>query len=186
MRGRRAAGSGTLRPAAAAADAWAMFRWSVRSCFRFPYGRRKVLSAIPRPLTLPAIRTGSSGRINMRDYSSRACGPSLSRFGTASLSVGNCLFRRAGPTSKRTASHSTGAICHSSISRGVAPFSNSEGFVSAMLRYVPALSGSCMYRTLRAARWAVLVLPHHFAPSISTAPAALSSRCSTLSDMRCR
>ena len=126
------------------------------------------------------------GRINMRDIRPVPVWAVAPSVGTAEPVSRNWPISSRRSTSKSTASHSTGAICHSSISRGVAPFSNSEGFVSAMLRYVPALSGSCMYRTLRAARWAVLVLPHHFAPSISTAPAALSSRCSTLSDMRCR
>jgi hypothetical protein len=73
-------------------------------------------------------------------------------------------------TSKRTASHSTGAISHSSISRGVSPCSRSEGFVSARAKFEARTSRSCRYNTLFAACSPVRDLPHHFAPSMSTAP----------------
>lgn len=90
--------------------------------------------------------------------------------GTAEPVRINCPVSALLSTSNLTASHKTGAICHSSINRGVSPFKSKEGLVSAMAKYDLVWSGSCRYTTLRDTLHAVLVLPHHFAPSISTAP----------------
>ena len=57
----------------------------------------------------------------------------------------------------------------------------SDGFVSAMAIYDADLSGSCIYNTLLDARSAVLVFPHHLAPSINTAPDECNNCCNKLS-----
>lgn len=62
--------------------------------------------------------------------------------GTADPVRMNCPVLFLLSTSKRTASHKTGAICHSSISLGVFPFNKSDGFVSAAARYDDVLSES--------------------------------------------
>ena len=79
-------------------------------------------------------------------------------------------------TSKRMASHSFGASCHSSINRGTAPFNRRLGFSSDMVIFCSFLSGSSIYKTLAENCSAVVVLPHHLGPSIKTAPFPSSFR----------
>ena len=79
-------------------------------------------------------------------------------------------------TIARTESHSTGASCHSSIRRGVSPARRSEGFTLMVAWYLSRMSGSCRLIVLFACCSAVVVLPHHFGPSISTAPEEASSK----------
>jgi len=64
----------------------------------------------------------------------------------------NCPFSPRPSTAIRTASHNTGASCHSSISLG---------FVLAVARYPARLSGTCIRITLFACCKAVVVFPHH-------------------------
>lgn len=73
-------------------------------------------------------------------------------------------------TSNRIASQSFGASCHSSISLGVAPFNSRLGFSSDIAMFCSFFSGSSIYKILAASCSAVVVFPHHFGPSISTAP----------------
>jgi hypothetical protein len=87
----------------------------------------------------------------------------------------NCPAAWRLSTAKRTAFQSTGAVCHSSSKRGVSPSSKSDGFVFAFNIFSSKVSGSCIYRTLFAICSAVLVFPHHFGPSIETAPIASSA-----------
>lgn len=81
----------------------------------------------------------------------------------------------------RTASHKTGATCYSSISRGVSPLSSKDGLVRAVARYPSRLSGSCILITLFDCCMAVVVFPHHFGPTICTAPKASKRSRSILS-----
>ena len=67
-------------------------------------------------------------------------------------------------------SHNDGAICHSSISLGFSPFRSIDGLILASCLFCPLLSLSDIYRTLLAICSAVVVFPHHFAPSRRTAP----------------
>ena len=73
-------------------------------------------------------------------------------------------------TSKRMVSHRLGASCHSSISFGVSPSRRVCGLIFASCIYMLLFLGSFMYITLFAFCSAEVVLPHHFGPSISTAP----------------
>lgn len=73
-------------------------------------------------------------------------------------------------------SHRTEASCHSSIRRGVSPARRSEGFTLMVAWYLSRMSGSCILMVLFACCSAVVVLPHHFGPSISTAPEEASSK----------
>ena len=82
----------------------------------------------------------------------------------------NCPNASRWSTSNRMASHNFGANCHSSIKRGASPFSNLEGFNSANSIFCQTFSESCMYKILLANCDAVVVFPHHLAPSINTAP----------------
>ena len=79
-------------------------------------------------------------------------------------------------TAKRTASHSCGAICHSSMRCGSAPSKSTDGRTSAKATREGPSSGSWRYTALCACCLAVSVLPHHFAPTIWTAPEARSAR----------
>ena len=88
----------------------------------------------------------------------------------------NCPSSPRWSTSKRIASQSLGASCHSSINLGTAPFNSLLGFISAIVIFCDFFSGSSMYNTLAASCSAVVVLPHHFGPSISTAPCPSSFR----------
>ena len=87
-------------------------------------------------------------------------------------------------TSKRAASHSCGASCHSSIKRGVAPARSFLGERFANSTFCSIYSGSSIYTTLLACCSAVVVLPHHFGPWIRTAPTPISLRLNILSAMR--
>lgn len=86
--------------------------------------------------------------------------------------------------SNLTASQSCGATCHSSIRRGFAPRRSSKGFNRANSRFCTTLPGSVMYSTLLEICFAVVVLPHHFAPSKSTAPFPCNLRASNRSAIR--
>lgn len=83
--------------------------------------------------------------------------------------------------SNRAASQSFGTSCHSSISRGTSPETARAGSVSARKRFSKLRDGS-MRRSLDAARVsAVVVFPHHFGPSMRTAPNMPSSWSSSFS-----
>ena len=69
-----------------------------------------------------------------------------------------------------TASHNTGMFCHSSIKRGFSPSKSFEGLKEDNSIYESILSGSCNCSTLFANFLAVVVLPHHFGPTITIAP----------------
>ncbi len=94
--------------------------------------------------------------------------------GTAEPVRMNCPNSSLWSTSNRTASHSCGASCHSSMRRGVAPLSNSRGAISARRMFCALVLGSCRYIALSASLSHVVVLPHHLAPSTRTAPFALT------------
>ena len=64
--------------------------------------------------------------------------------GTAEPVSINCPSSPRWSTSKRMASHNLGAICHSSMSRGVSPFSKRLMFVDAMVRLRSFISGSAI------------------------------------------
>ena len=78
----------------------------------------------------------------------------------------NCPILSEWSTSNLTASQIAGATCHSSSKRGRSPLSRRLILTSA----TRATSGSAIYNTLEACCSAVVVFPHHFAPSIKTAP----------------
>ena len=86
----------------------------------------------------------------------------------------NCPSSPLWSTVKRMASHILGAICHSSISRGTSPSRIRSGSMLAASMLLSFERGSSMYMMLLACCSAVVVLPHHFGPSISTAPIPLS------------
>ena len=88
----------------------------------------------------------------------------------------NCPNSPRWSTSKRIASQSFGASCHSSMRRGAEPFSRRLGFSSDMAMFCSFFSGSSIYKILEASCSAVVVLPHHLGPSISTAPFPSSLR----------
>ena len=73
-------------------------------------------------------------------------------------------------TLKRTTSHSDGASCHSSISKGRSPRNRRLGFSFAKEMLLSFLPGSSIYNVEAAICSAVVVFPHHFGPSTSTAP----------------
>jgi hypothetical protein len=75
-------------------------------------------------------------------------------------------------TSWRTASHSWGASCHSSINLGLSPSKRREGLISAANNAWRPTCGSCRKIQLFANCKAVVVFPHHLGPWISTAPVA--------------
>ena len=77
----------------------------------------------------------------------------------------------------RTASQITGASCHSSIKRGVSPIKRSDGLEAAVARYSSLMSTSCKLMELLAIWLHVVVFPHHFGPSTSTAPEASRLSC---------
>lgn len=87
-------------------------------------------------------------------------------------------------TSFLTASHNGGATCHSSISRGFAPFNNSDGLTATVESYDSRLSGSCILSTLAARLSAVVVLPHHLGPTINVAPNDSRRNANSLSAIR--
>ena len=87
-------------------------------------------------------------------------------------------------TSKRTASHSFGATCHSSTRRGVAPASRACGSISESSKLRVLVFGSCMKSALAHSCDAVVVLPHHFGPSTRVAPFACSFSASKESYIR--
>ena len=104
------------------------------------------------------------------------CVISLVSAGTADPVRRNCPNSPRWSTSKRMASQSFGASCHSSINLGVAPFSSRLGFNSDIVMFCTFFSGSSIYKMLAASCSAVVVLPHHLGPSISTAPLPSSFR----------
>ena len=96
--------------------------------------------------------------------------------GTAEPVRTNCPGSPRWSTSKRMASQSVGASCHSSISLGTAPLSNRLGLNSDMAMFCAFFSGSSIYKMLAATCSAVVVFPHHLGPSIRTAPFPSSFR----------
>ncbi len=86
----------------------------------------------------------------------------------------NCPMLPAWSTSNLTASQMVGAVCHSSSNLGRSPLSRRLMLILAILM----TSGSAIYNTLAACCSAVVVFPHHFAPSISTAPFRCKRACS--------
>ena len=90
--------------------------------------------------------------------------------GTAEPVRINCPSSSLWSTSKRIASQSFGAICHSSIRRGVSPLRSLLGFMEAMATFCSINCGSSIYRILAAICSAVVVFPHHLGPSMRTAP----------------
>ena len=103
---------------------------------------------------------------------------SLFFFGSIELEpvIMNCPNSFRLSTIARTESHSTGASCHSSIRRGVSPARRSEGFTLIVAWYLSRMSGSCRLIVLLACCSAVVVLPHHLGPSMSTAPEEASNK----------
>ena len=77
-------------------------------------------------------------------------------------------------TSYLTVSQRVGASCHSSKSLGVLPSNSCCGLIFASSRFCSFDVGSSIRRRLFACLHAVVVFPHHFGPSIKTAPFALS------------
>ena len=88
-------------------------------------------------------------------------------------------------TSLRILSQIGGKACHSSISRGVFPANNVAGLISIICVLCIKTEESPKSRILRAICFAVVVLPHHFGPSISTAPLPRIFRFNILSAIRC-
>ena len=82
-------------------------------------------------------------------------------------------------------SHNVGANCHSSIKRGFSPCSKSLGLIMASCLFCSILPVSDIYSTLWAICSAVVVFPHHLAPSISMAPLPANLRINILSTTRC-
>ena len=104
--------------------------------------------------------------------------------GTAEPVNINCPSPSLWSISKRAASHSCGASCHSSIKRGVVPARSFLGERAANSIFCSIYSGSSIYTTLFACCSAVVVLPHHFGPCIRTAPTPISLRLNIPSAMR--
>lgn len=96
----------------------------------------------------------------------------------------NCPSIPRSSTVVRTASQRIGISCHSSINRGVLPLNKREGFASAAAKYCARILVSCNFISLAAACSAVVVFPHHFGPSIKTAPKAFKRSCNWTSAMR--
>lgn len=94
----------------------------------------------------------------------------FSSAGTAKPVNTNCPTSWRWSTSNFIVSQSLGASCHSSISRGVLPWSSIDGSISTIYRLVSSDAGLSIYNTLPAYCSAVVVLPHHLGPSMSTAP----------------
>ena len=86
-------------------------------------------------------------------------------------------------TARRTWFQITGADCHSSISRGLAPARTRPGSTAIMPWAVESTSSMTW---LAASLRAVSVLPQARGPSMSTAPAAFRHRSSSPSATRCR
>ena len=101
--------------------------------------------------------------------------------GTAEPVSMKCPYPSRWSTANLTASHSCGATCHSSISRGESPSNRIFEFILAIRMFCSTSSGFPIYKTLAACRSAVVVFPHHFGPSISTAPFPLSLRSNNVS-----
>lgn len=95
---------------------------------------------------------------------------SFSSAGTAEPVKTNCPTSRLWSISNLMASHNFGANCHSSISLGVSPSSNTEASISAISRLVANDVGLSIYKMLFACCSAVVVFPHHLGPSINMAP----------------
>ena len=93
----------------------------------------------------------------------------------------NCEKASLLSTSFRMLSHSSGIVCHSSISLGVSPCSSVFELISIICLLCFNTSVSPKSSRLLACCRAVVVLPHHFGPSINTAPLPASLRASSLS-----
>jgi len=110
---------------------------------------------------------------------------SFSSAGTADPVKTNCPTSCLWSTSNLMASQSFGASCHSSISLGVSPSSNTEASISAICRLVSNEAGLSIYRILFACCSAVVVFPHHLGPSIKIAPLLASFFVSIWSAILC-
>ena len=109
----------------------------------------------------------------------------FSSAGTAKPVNTNCPTSWRWSTSNFIVSQSLGASCHSSINREVLPWSSIDGSISTIYRLVSSDAGLSIYNTLPAYCSAVVVLPHHLGPSMSTAPLLANFLASTLSAIRC-
>ena len=96
----------------------------------------------------------------------------------------NCPSSFLWSISKRAASHSCGASCHSSIRRGVSPARSLFGDNPARAIFWFMYSGSSIYTMLLACCSAVVVLPHHLGPCINTPPTPISRRVNNWSAIR--
>ena len=127
--------------------------------------------SLTAPLDFPSSKSVMVSMRNLANLPAPLCiGRSLSR-GVADPVNMNCPGSPPRLShSNRAASQSFGTSCHSSISRGTSPATASAGSVSARKRFSKLRDGS-MRRSLDAARVpAVVVFPHHFGPSMRTAP----------------
>ncbi len=88
-------------------------------------------------------------------------------------------------TSLRMESQIGGSACHSSISLGVSPSRRVLGLSSINCALCFKTAESPKSSMLLASCFAVVVLPHHLGPSMSTAPFPSTLRLRMLSDIRC-
>jgi len=110
---------------------------------------------------------------------------SASLSGTAEPVKMNCPILRRWSTVYLTASHNLGTVCHSSISIGVSPDNAASVSISNKLLKLFFTSVRANKILLAAISSAVVVLPHHLGPSISTAPFACNFFLSRLSIILC-
>ena len=96
----------------------------------------------------------------------------------------NCDGSQRLSTSLRMESQIGGKACHSSIRRGVAPLRSDFGLISIICELCFNTDASPRSSTLFASCLAVVVLPHHFGPSINTAPFPRTLRSRILSAIR--
>ena len=94
----------------------------------------------------------------------------VSAAGCAEPEKMNCPLAWRSSMRCRATFHKLGANCHSSMRRGVSPSIASAGSVSARKRFSKFLAGSASNKLDAARCLAVVVFPHHYGPSISTAP----------------
>ena len=97
----------------------------------------------------------------------------------------NCEGSPRLSTSLRMESQMVGKACHSSISRGVFPSNKAWGLISMSCELCISTEESPKSRILFAICLAVVVLPHHFGPSIKTAPFPRTFRSKMPSAIRC-
>ena len=110
---------------------------------------------------------------------------SASRSGTAEPVRINCPISRRRSTIYRTASHSFGTVCHSSISIGASPDRAVSVSISKRFLNCSFTSGLASNTLSAAICSAVVVFPHHLGPSMTTAPLACSFLASKPSMILC-